>query len=107
IAVTALIGLLSALIIKWDAVKKMFSDLSVFKSIGDIFGSIGDKVLDFVGGNALTTPTVLGGNTQNQTTQNVQQQTNINITGTADASAVGRMVTTEQSRVNFDLVRNL
>lgn len=39
--------------------------------------------------------------------QNVQQQTNINVTGSADANAVGKAVAGEQNRVNFDMTRNL
>lgn len=47
------------------------------------------------------------GNTDNSRNQNVSQQTAININGVPDANAVGKAVAGEQSRVNFDLVRNL
>lgn len=49
------------------------------------------------------------GSTQNnaQTNQHVQQQTSIHVTGSADANAVGKAVAGEQSRVNFDMVRNM
>lgn len=40
-------------------------------------------------------------------TQKVNQQTNINVQGTADANAVGRAVAGQQDRVNFDMTRNL
>ena len=43
----------------------------------------------------------------NQTNQNVTQQTQISVSGSADANAIGKAVAGEQSRVNFDLVRNL
>jgi hypothetical protein len=51
----------------------------------------------------------VSGNTQNNslTNQHVQQQTNINVIGSADANAVGKAVAGEQSRVNFDLTRNM
>lgn len=39
--------------------------------------------------------------------QNVTQQTSINVNSSADANAVGRAVAGEQTRVNFDLIRNL
>lgn len=43
-----------------------------------------------------------GGNTQH-----VNQETNINVQGSADAHATGKAVSGEQSKVNFDLTRNL
>lgn len=53
-------------------------------------------------------PRPLGvGNTSNQTNMSVHQQTEINVTGSADANAIGKSVAGEQSRVNFDLVRNM
>lgn len=42
-----------------------------------------------------------------RTNQHVQQQTTINVTGSADANATGRAVSSEQTRVNFDMVRNM
>lgn len=52
---------------------------------------------------------VLGVGGQNNTTSNqhVQQQTQIHVSGSADAGAVGKAVAGEQNRVNFDMVRNL
>lgn len=50
----------------------------------------------------------VGAATQNsRTNQNVSQQTQINIQGVADAGAAGKAVSSEQGKVNFDLVRNL
>jgi hypothetical protein len=50
----------------------------------------------------------VGNNVQNsQTNQNVRQQTTINVQGSSDATATGKAVAAEQSRVNFNLVRNL
>ncbi len=43
----------------------------------------------------------------NQTNQNVNQQTNINVQGSADANSIGKSIAGEQTRVNFDMVRNL
>jgi hypothetical protein len=42
-----------------------------------------------------------------QNNQHVSQQTQINVTGSADANAVGKAVAGEQSRVNFDMTRNM
>lgn len=47
------------------------------------------------------------GNTTNTSRQNVNQQTTINVQGSANADAVGKAVVGEQSRVNFDMIRNL
>lgn len=39
--------------------------------------------------------------------QNLKQQTNINVVSSADAQSVGKAVAGEQTRVNFDMVRNM
>lgn len=51
----------------------------------------------------------LGSHTDNsnQTNQNVNQQTNINVIGSPDAALTGKSIASEQTKVNFDLVRNL
>ena len=41
------------------------------------------------------------------TNQNVNQQTTINVTGSADATQTGKAVASQQTRVNYDMVRNL
>ncbi len=46
-------------------------------------------------------------NNVNNSNQNVQQQTNINVMGTADSSATAQAVASQQGRVNFDMVRNM
>lgn len=93
------------------------SKLSLFQGIADI----GAKVAGFlinpnVAANLQNAPQGVPGvapigssNVQNssQTNQTVQQQTSIHVQGVADANAVGRAVSGEQSKVNFDLVRNL
>lgn len=108
--VTALIALLATLILKWDVVKQ---------GLSDFFGGVGSKIMSFLGGspnaaaNLQNNPTVngvanpLGTSQNNQTNQNVKQQTNINVIGSADAQAVGKQVAGEQSKVNFDMVRNM
>lgn len=45
-------------------------------------------------------------NTTN-TNHNVQQQTNINVMGSADANGTAQAVASQQGRVNFDMVRNM
>lgn len=112
-AVGILIGLLTILYVKWDAIKQSFSDF---------FGGVGQKLLSFVAGTNV--PTNLQNNpvggtgapniplgaqgAQNSTTnQQVQQQTNINVNGAADAASTGKAIAGEQNRVNFNLARNL
>lgn len=51
-------------------------------------------------------PLGVGGNQNSLTNQNVHQQTQINVHGSADAGAVGKAVAGEQNRVNFDAARN-
>lgn len=52
-------------------------------------------------------PPIGGSEFQTFLNQKVSQQTNISISGVPDAQAAGRAVSNEQSRVNFDLVRNM
>lgn len=130
-AIAAAIGAVVAAITLADEKWKIFGG-----HLSGFFSGIGGKVMDFAAGlggasanvgpqnaaaNAANlnanlqngprgTPTIppIGSNIQNsQTNQNVHQQTNINVTGTADANAVGKAVAGEQNRVNFDTVRNL
>lgn len=112
IAVAALIAGLTLLIVKWDVVKKGFMDF---------FSGIGGKVLDFVAGspnvmaNLQNNPASAGAqqplgtniSSQQQTNQHVNQQTTINVMGSADANATAKATAGEQTRVNFDMTRNL
>jgi len=110
VAATVLLGLIGLLIWKWDLVKK---------SVLGFFSGLGDKMLNLIGAapsliqnlqnNPIASVVPLGSNVANspQTNQNVNQQTNINVNGVSDAQSVGKMVAGEQSRVNFDMVRNL
>lgn len=108
-----------------DSLKRVGSDiLAIFtnlweaiKGIGNaasgIGGILGDKLGGLFGnGNAAANlvgpvqPQPMVGNTA-YTNQHVQQQTQINVTGSADANAVGKAVAGEQNRVNFDMTRNM
>lgn len=78
---------------------------------GRLFGFLGSAN---VGANLQNTPNgvpssgpLRGGFQSSQTNQNVQQQTSINVMGSADANAVGKAVAGEQNRVNFDMTRNM
>jgi hypothetical protein len=107
-AAIALVGLLALLIIKWDVIKN---------SIGGFFAGMGDKILSFVGGmgdpaaggGTAAKPQPLGSQVANnqQTNLHVQQQTQISVSGAADAQAVGKNVADQQGRVNFDMTRNM
>lgn len=114
-----------------DTIKEAFSSLlgmfgkagDFIKSIGGIAGVISDKLF---GGD--TGPTneqwskwgqigkpnpanALGvqgaANNIANTNQNVQQQTTINVMGTADQNSTAQAVASQQGRVNFDMVRNM
>lgn len=109
--VTALIGLVGLLIFKWDTLKKSFNDI-FGGGIVNFLSNIGSKVLDFAGGaniGAKLQGNPLGSSVAHnnaQTNQNLQQQTNIHITGSPDATSTARAVSGEQGRINFDLARN-
>ncbi len=103
IAVTTLIGLLTTLAYK----------LGYLKSIGSFFGDLGGKVMNVLGSGGpqpsvngpLAPPPLLpstGG-----VSQRVSQETNIMVQGSADANATGKAVASEQSKVNFDMTRNM
>ena len=109
-AVVALIGLLAVLWLKWDKIKEAFKSF---------FTGVGGKLMEFFGGvNAETMANPTGananagppiGNMSNQATTNynVQQQTAINVGAGPNAQSTGNAVASEQTRVNFDMTRNL
>jgi len=77
---------------------------------------IGKSIGNWVGGasNLASNPTAepltnpVGSSVQNsQTNQKVNQQTSIIVQGSSDANSTGRAVAAQQSRVNFDMVRNM
>jgi hypothetical protein len=85
---------------------------TAFSGLGDIAGNVLGRVFGGGGSNAHTAlnavssppPLVTTGGGVNQ---RVHQETNIHVQGSADANAVGKAVGNEQSKVNFDLTRNL
>lgn len=110
VAIGILIAALTALYIKLAGVKNFFS-------------GIGGKVIEFFGGvnaaanvadNLQNNPTSnapinpLGsGAKSSQTNQNVNQQTSINVIGTADPHGTASAIAGQQARVNYDHVNNL
>lgn len=96
-------------------IKSMFSSVGALASfvtgaVGGLFGDDQNNVAQNIQNNPAARPSAapLGsGASSNLTNQNVKQQTNINIMGTSDANMVGKAVASEQTKVNFDLVRNL
>lgn len=116
----------------FDSVKDaLYSVLEVFKAVWETIksnfatlGKIGSWAISLFGGEKqvatadqwsnfgkIGQPAPLGAqaaasNTSN-TNQNVQQQTNINVMGTADSSSTAQAVASQQGRVNFDMVRNM
>ncbi len=115
IGVTALIGLLGFLAVKFG----------VFKSIGDWFSGVGGRVISALSssGAAGQVASALGGANANSvsqivdpqplfnpaanSTQNVSQKTDIFVQGSSNAQETGKAVASQQDKVNFDLTRNL
>jgi hypothetical protein len=104
--------------------------LTTFKDIGAVIGkwidmikSLGGALGTFAGWAVSAGSSLFGSNNaaptlnnmmqpaplmpQGGTSQHVSQATNILVQGSADATATGRAVASEQSRVNFDMTRNL
>lgn len=114
-AIIAAVTALVAGLVYLDAKFKIFGG-----ALSGFFGGIGGKIMDWVGGSnhgaLANTPgqggggnsPVLGNTSNNSATNvNVQQQTAINVNGSADAGATGKAIAGEQSRVNFDMTRNM
>ncbi len=91
-ALTVLAGLIGYIYTHWEAISKFFGGK--------------EAVLNNITAPLQSYPALgnLGGNMVNQ---NVNQQTSISVQGSADANSTGKMVTDQQSRVNFDMTRNL
>lgn len=99
------------------AIGYLLFKMGIFKDLAGTLSGFGGKILSFVGGANVAqnlqnggVPQVspVGAGVQNsQTNQNVQQQTAINVIGSADAGAVGKAVASEQGKVNFDMARNM
>jgi len=115
----------------WDHLKLSLSGVvdvfrqlwETMKSVADLAGKTGEwiagGILSLLGANpspglqAVAGATsaggapALGGPVSNQTNQRVQQQTSITVQSSADAGSVGKAVAGEQSKVNFDMFRNM
>lgn len=98
----------------WDSLKSIIDAGGALGSwasnlLGGGLSNIGTNIGNFVNGtNGTPAASPVGSNVQGSSSnQHVQQQTNINVTGSADASSVGKAVAGEQSKVNFDMVRNM
>ncbi len=96
----------------WETIKGLLSSAgSIAGLIGQFFG--GDKPQatndqwQKWGRTGESAPLGAQQSSVSNTNQNVKQQTNINIMGSADAQATGAAVATQQNRVNFDMVRNM
>lgn len=100
-----------------DRLIKTFKDLwEYLKSIVNLQATFGKWAIGGISGlvgaspQAATTPLVnpigTAANGSN-TNQKVNQQTTITIQGSADANSTAKSVAGEQSRVNFDMTRNL
>lgn len=114
-SVTALIALLSVLVLK----------LKALSGVKNFFEGIGGNIVDAIAGktpvnvNPLNAPNkspITNFNTSQGAplvspntgvSQNIRQKTDITIQGAGDANAVGQKVVSEQGKVNFDLTRNL
>lgn len=102
-AITALIAALTAVDAKWNVfgghISGFFS--GVGSRIMDLFGGGNSGALSAMNAQQPLLPSGSGANVK------MNQETNINVHGAADASSVGRAVAGEQSKVNFDMTRNM
>lgn len=83
----------------------------VINKVSDFFGSVGkggasqnNSAQPTALGQAMNPQPLVGAGGANQS---VNQETNITVQGSADAGATGQAVAGQQSRVNFDMTRNL
>lgn len=93
----------------WDVIKNIAEARG--KLLGLIAGfitngNVQSNVQNGSGGVPQAAP-MSAGAANSQVNQHLQQQTNINVTGSADAFAVGKAVSGEQNKVNFDMSRNM
>ncbi len=94
----------------WDTIKGTAGVLGSLGTWGArIFGDPNSMAnsQSFVDGGTPRTAPVGSGVQNSQTNMNVDQKTEINVSSTADANSVARGVANQQSRVNFDMVRNM
>ena len=109
-------GLKNAIVGTFEWLKNLMTPLGAMAGwVGSLLGGGGSQPTaeqiskwGKIGSNA-TLPNGVqsaAGNVSN-TNQNVTQQTSINVMSSADADATARAVSSQQSRVNFDMARNL
>jgi len=80
----------------------------VIKGIGEALGNFAGATMDSVfGSGAQLTPSPQAQAAVQGSNQNVNQQTEINVIGSADPDATARSVAGQQSRVNADMTRNM
>ena len=112
--ITGLItGVMTAIMDVIGAVGKAASAISSITGIGDTLGKIGDVAINAVMGKS--TPAVAQGqagatNTNtanNNATNNVHQNTVINVNGSTDPKATAQAVQAQQSTVNAQVIRNM
>jgi hypothetical protein len=105
--IAAAIGAVIAAVTLADAKWQIFGG-----HLSGFFSGVGGKVLDFLGGAhagnvaSAGSPSPLTGGAGGNT-QKVNQETTINVQGSADANSVGKAVASQQGAVNFDMTRNL
>jgi hypothetical protein len=112
-------GLADAAASMTEVFKRLWESI---KSVGNVLGAVGGFASNVLGldttnaaANLKNNPTAqplsqpLGASNvpNSPLNQNVNQQTSINIMGSADANATGKAVASEQGKVNFDLFRNM
>ncbi len=81
--------------------------LKTIPGIGSAIANVASNAASAGAGSLLAAPVGAQSAANSQTNQHVQQQTTINVQGSADANSVGKSVAGEQTRVNFDMVRNM
>jgi len=110
-AVASLIALFTVLYLKWDVIKKSFSEFftglggKALSAIGSLFGGDNTTNIEAMKGTPTTTP--LGSNTNNNSSQVIKQETNITVQGSNNPEATAKNISNEQSRVNFNMARNM
>lgn len=117
---TALQSLANLFTNVWEAIKQLASGIPGLVSTA--MSGIGNQISGFLSGTPNLAANIAGANNptaalphpigstnvQNSSNrQNVSQETNIIVQGSADANATGKAIAGEQSKVNFDMARNM
>lgn len=112
-AVASLIALLAVLYMKWDVIKKSFSDFftglggKALSAIGNLFG--GENITNVENmKNTMPSTSPLGSTSNtNNSSQVIKQETNITVQGSTNPEGTARAIGSEQSKVNFNMARNM